>query len=217
MLPRHTRKRLRNAAIHRVRSRFAVALVALLFTVLSLVAMPVQAQTRSKKKVDESKLKAVYMYSFGKYTTWPDSSFEKTNGDIVVGVYGDSPVMEQLQGVAAKRKLHKRSIRVVYFKSAEDYVPAHMVFVSKDLPFEQQQKIVSRLMRQPVLIVGETPQFNAVGGAVSFFLTGDSKVKFEIDGQNAKASGLGLDAKLLRLGSKRPAPTSLVPSVIHQP
>lgn len=162
------------------------------------------AQSKPKKKVDENKLKAVYMYSFGKYTTWPASTFAKTENDVVVGVYGDSPVIEHLQSVAAKRKLHNRKIRVIYFKSPEDYVPCHMVFVSHDVPIADQTKLIAKLSRRPVLLIGETAVFNANGGMMSFFLTDDLKVKFEIDVQNTRKSGLSLDAKLLKLGSKRP-------------
>lgn len=168
------------------------------------ILLPCSYAQSGTKEVDEGKLKAVYMYSFGKYTTWPASTFEKTNNEIVIGIYGDSPVLEHVQRVAAKRKLQNRKIRVVYFKSTKDYVPCHMVFVSHDVPESEQRELVSKLSRRPVLLIGETAVFNGNGGMVSFFLTDDMKVKFEIEVQNTRKSGLSLDAKLLKLGAKRP-------------
>jgi hypothetical protein len=59
---------------------------------------------------------------------------------------------------------------------------------------------------QPVLTVGESPDFVRQGGIINFILE-EGKVRFEIDPANAERARLRISSRLLRL-ARPPSATS---------
>lgn len=71
-------------------------------------------------------VKAVFIYNFTKYISWPQS---ESSGDFIVGVLG-SPAMESsLNALAAKKKVGTRDIKVLNFNSFDAIQKCHILFV----------------------------------------------------------------------------------------
>jgi len=49
---------------------------------------PAQAQ---ENRPPDYRVKAAFMYNFGKFVDWPDAAFASTNAPLVIGVLGGDP------------------------------------------------------------------------------------------------------------------------------
>ena len=147
----------------------------------------------------EANVKAVFVYSFGRYVSWPAPA---AGQPFRIGVIGtpSSYFTSAIDRIAASRKIAERPIVVKRFESLEKYQDCEILFVSGATSEALRKQVVERLSRAPVLIVGETPGFAQQGAVINFYV-GDS-VRFEINDVAARQRGLKLDAKLLNLGRR---------------
>ncbi|MEI8372288.1 MAG: YfiR family protein [Planctomycetota bacterium] len=149
---------------------------------------------------NEYTVKAVFLYSFGRYVEWPENTFRNASDPFVIGIVGEDSFGGSLDEVAAKKTLQDRRIVVKRFASPDQYKqPCHILFVSRSLPQDQQIALIKNTQGTAVLVVGETPGFAENGGPANFFIDGD-RVRFEINVTTARQSRLRMDAKLLNLG-----------------
>ena len=149
---------------------------------------------------NEYTVKAVFLYSFGRYIEWPEHTFRDASDPFVIGIVGDDSFGGALDDVASKKSIRDRRIVVRRFASPDQYKqPCHILFVSHSVPLEQQIALIRDTQDTDLLVVGETPGFAANGGDVNFFIVGD-RVRFEINVDSARRSRLRMDAKLLNLG-----------------
>jgi len=147
----------------------------------------------------EYKVKGVFLYSFGRYVTWPDSSFEATGGKFVIGVLGDPPIFGTLDQVAKRKRLQDREIVIRRLKTIDDITPCQILFITRFADPAQAAAYLEQTGDQQVLLVGETPGFAERGGAVNFILEG-AAIQFELNVAVAKLKQLRMNAKLLSLG-----------------
>ena len=157
---------------------------------------------------DEYTLKAVFLYSFGRYVEWPQGTFASASDPFVIGVLGEDSIVGALDEIAAKKTIQQRRIVVQRFASlAEVRQPCHILFVSHSVTAEQQAAVLRQLDGKPVFVVGETPGFAEKGGTANFFIDGE-RVGFEINVNSARRAQLRMEAKLLSLGKSVGNPQS---------
>ena len=157
----------------------------------------------------EYTVKAVFLYSFGRYVQWPETTFKNTADPFVIGVAGEDSFGGALDEIAAKKTIQERRIVVRRFASPDEYrQPCHILFVSRVLSDEQQAALVAKTQGKPVLVAGESPGFAERGAVVNFIVDGD-RIRFELNVNTARQAQLRMDAKLLSLGkpvgTQRPA------------
>ena len=189
--------------------------VAVLLIVLagSIATGPVFGQTVINTR-QEYNVKAVYLYSFGRYVTWPKTAFPKEDSPFVITVFGNDPFGGALERIAQVKKINGRRIVIRHCESVEDYKPSQILFVPRSTPPEDQAALIERLRNEPVLLVGETPGFASEGGTMNFFIDNQS-VRFELNVGIAKAQGFSISGKLLRLASIVGRRTSAMDHSIH--
>ena len=164
--------------------------------------LPAQAQQAEPaiSVPNEYTVKAVFLYSFGRYIEWPENTFRNASDPFVIGIVGEDSFGGALDDIAAKKTIQDRRIVVRRFASPDQYKqPCHILFVSRSLPPDQQTALIRKTQAAAVLVVGETPGFAENGGGANFFIDGD-RVRFEINVDTARRSRLRMDAKLLNLG-----------------
>jgi len=179
----------------------AMVAVAALTWLCCSSAVPAKAQQPEPESLpNEYTIKAVFLYSFGRYIQWPENAFENASDAFVIGIVGEDRFAGALDEIASKKTVQDRRIAVRRFASADQFnQPCHILFVSQSLPPDQQTALVRKTQAAAVLLVGETPGFAENGGGANFFIDGD-RVRFEINVGTARRSRLRMDAKLLNLG-----------------
>jgi hypothetical protein len=155
----------------------------------------------------EHTVKAVFLYSFGRYVQWPPKSFANPKSPFVIGVLGEDWFGGALDEIAKRRTLRNRPIVIKRFASLDAFKePCHILFVSRSLTADQQTAVIAKLADKPVLLVGEAPGFAERGGTANFVTDAD-RVSIEINTDAIQLAGLRVDARLLSL-AKRVGTTS---------
>ena len=148
--------------------------------------------------VREYNVKGAFLYSFGRYTSWPSYITDKEEEPFVIGVYGDAPITRILRRIELTKKISGRPVKLRRFTKLEDTKLCHILFVSRSVPPTEQKQVIQVNKKCATLVVGEIEEFTELGGVARFFIA-DGSVKFEINLTAARRKRLSFDAKLLRL------------------
>lgn len=143
----------------------------------------------------EYQVKALFLMNFTKYVDWPDTAFAETNAPIIIGVYGVNNFGDDLPKAVAGRNANGRSIVIRQIDNTNDLAKCQVLFISRSEE-KTQGEILNQLKSSPLLTVGETEQFTAQGGAISFVMK-DGKVRLKINLSAARQANLQLSSKLL--------------------
>jgi len=138
----------------------------------------------------EYEIKAAYLYNFIKYVDWP-------SGDTIsIGVLGNDPFGTALAPLNGKI-VKGRRLLIKHLDSAREAQQCQIIFVSSSEK-QRLQEIFESLRSARVLTVGETQGF-ADGGGIINFIEENNKVRFEINAEAARRTGLNISSELLKL------------------
>jgi hypothetical protein len=145
----------------------------------------------------EYPVKAAYIHAFIGYATWPKGTFEKEDSPIRLLVVGKDPFGKILEETFEGKRIGKRSVTIARAKTLPKQVHAEVVFCG-ELPEKERQRAIAELGKLPILLIGETPGFAEAGAAINLYLHAD-RVRFEINTDAVKLSGMTLSSQLLKL------------------
>jgi hypothetical protein len=147
----------------------------------------------------EYQIKAVFLFNFVNFISWPDSAFDSKSEPFSICVIGIDPFGIYLDfttdGQTAK---DGRELRVKRFKDElEEIRNCHILFISNS---EQNNlnTLFARTRNLPILTVSDTDNFVKKGGMVKFF-SRNNKIRLGINPDAIKAEGLIANANLLNL------------------
>jgi hypothetical protein len=161
--------------------------------VVGLVAAPAAAGS-----LDETQLKAAYLYNFARYVEWPDSAHATSSSALEIGVVGNARVTELLKKTVVGKTVGDRSLRIVNFRSSSEGRKSHILFVAGERSADELNQTIANLKGTHVFVVSDSPGFAKRGG-IANFIVADSRVRFAINKGAAKTAGLKVSSKLLRL------------------
>lgn len=166
-----------------------------LFALLVLSGQNATAVESKVKK--EDKIKAAFLYNFTKFVEWPATRFTGETTPIVIGVLGRNPFGEELEKIVEGRVVNGRPILVKLVNTAEEISTVHLLFV----PADEESRLPGAAWRDiPVIVVGESAGFAALGGTIRF-VQADDKVRFEINIAAAERCGVKISAQLQKLAT----------------
>ncbi len=140
-----------------------------------------------------AKIKALFVYNFTKYIEWPN---EYKTGDFIIGILGESAVVESLQEMAKTKKVFDQNIQVVQYKNTAEIKKCHMLII----PEKEDDKVnecLSKTSSQSTLIVTEKAGLGKIAG-INFVIV-QSKQKFELNKNNLENRKLKVSSNLLSL------------------
>jgi hypothetical protein len=176
--------------------RLGTTVPAILMITAWLLAMPRQASAESEAS-REAGIKAAYLFNFVPFIEWPATAFTDESAPMTIDIIGDSPVKPKLEEIAKGKSVKKRPLAVKWCKDISDMTKCQMLFIGRTEKVRIHE-ILSAVAGSPVLTVGETEGFTEQGGAISFYRDG-AKVRFEINLQAVRTSGLSINSQLLSL------------------
>lgn len=148
----------------------------------------------SMAQTSNAKMQSVFIYNFTKMISWP-AAYQ--SGDFVVGVIGSSPIIAELQNMAATKKAGSQTIVIQKYGSAGAVGKCHILFI----PASQMGNLgaaIGKCSGNSTLIITEADGGIAGGAAINFVVV-DNKQKFELKESNATKKGLQIGSDLKNL------------------
>jgi hypothetical protein len=146
----------------------------------------------------EYQIKAVYLFNFANFVTWPASVFSA--GDAFrICVLGDDPFKQGLDLAVENEKIEGRKVEIIRTHDLDKISQCQIVYVS-DSERWRLSRVLEQVKQKPVLTVSDTKDFAAQGGMVEF-LTRSNQVRFAISPAIVEQAGLKASANLLRLAT----------------
>lgn len=144
----------------------------------------------------EYAVKAAYLYKFAPFVDWPPGAFPTPTSPFTVCVFGDDPFGGSLEEAVRGQSVVGRRVVVRKLAQVNGEQDCQVLYVgrsSRQSPAEALRAVRSL----PVLTVTDDAQ-GMSGGIVQFVLR-QGHVRFALDADQARASGLGLSSKLMAL------------------
>lgn len=151
-----------------------------------LLSMTTQASAQ------EAKFYALFVSKFTEYVRWPDADSEQK---IIVGVFGDSQVKNELINFAAV----KDDIEIVQVNSAGEAVKCHLLFLPKKNE-EEFENLKMAIGNRSILLVTENDGYAEKGAGISFFLEG-SKLRFKLNKSVIEAKNIKISNSLIAMAT----------------
>ena len=162
-----------------------------LFTLVLLTPSKGQSQTA------EYQVKGAFLYNFAQFADWPPQAFTGTDSPFVIGVLGTDPFGKFLDELLRGETIKGRPVILKRFSRVDEIQAVHILFIHHKFDISASE-ISSLSTDKNILTIGDAPGFAENGGIICFY-TENNKVRFEVNVGAAKAAGLVLSSKLLRL------------------
>jgi hypothetical protein len=135
------------------------------------------------------------IYRFTKYINWPET---KKSGDFVIGIVGESPLVDALNTFIANKTVGSQKIVIQRLSHSEAAYNCHILFIGEE-ESDNFKKIVARTAGNSTLILSESDGLALRGGCINFIVVSDH-LKLEINKNNIEQRHLSIASELLQLG-----------------
>ena len=140
-------------------------------------------------------VKAVFLYNFLSFTTWPDSASPGLGHPPTVCIYGEDPFGETLDYIQRRDPQGlKPGIRRI--RAVKELAGCHVVFIGDGA--KDPARVFDTARADGILTVGDAPEFAASGGMIGF-VEREGKVKLQINPAVLARAGIRMSAKLLEM------------------
>jgi hypothetical protein len=154
-----------------------------------------QPQPTTLARVDESRVKAAYVYRFPQFVEWPSEALSSAE-TLDVCVLRPNPFGSDLQQLTRGETINGKSLRVRDIAGSQELAGCHVVFAGASSA--ATSAVLRAAAGRPILTVGETDRFLDEGGIIAFKVV-ERRVRFEVHAANAQRAGLRINAQLLNL------------------
>ncbi len=154
---------------------------------------PQPNQAHAAAAYPEEAVKAVFLYRFAGYVTWPASTANAPQ--FTIAVLGANNVAEQLKEFLSEHPIQGRTARVATIQGLSQLGDAQMLYIGPGVT-GKLGVLIDALKDRPILIVTDQPGALEEGSTVNFLLE-QQHVRFEISTAAAKRSGLLISSGLL--------------------
>jgi hypothetical protein len=159
------------------------------------LAWPAGLRAQSAKQ-REYEIKAAYLYNFIRYIDWPADTLPPAGGRITIGIVGDNPFGPAIDPLNGKQ-VKGCTLVVKQIIEAKDLEQCQIVFICASEKLRLPE-IFGELKDSKALTVSEIDGFASHGGIINF-VNDRNKVRFEINPDAARRTGLNVSSDLLKL------------------
>jgi len=159
------------------------------------ISAPLSAETA---ELPEYQLKALFIFNFAKFITWPPDTFEAPDAPIIIAVLGEDPFGPALQQTLLGKSVQGHPIQIIHLASGEPVSSCHILFVARS----EKDRLISTLEQvagRAILTVGDFDRFAHRGGMINLFIEGKA-IRFEINANATEKAGFKVSSKLGGLG-----------------
>lgn len=166
-----------------------------LATSLQFIASTALAEGATEETVTERRVKAAYLYRFASYVDWPEALLPRPDSPLVIGIWGNDDLAEDLATLVARRTVGERRVEVRRPRDAAALAGMHILFIGQARAARLGEALGS-LGPHSVLLVTESPGALKQGSVINFLMD-DGQIRFEISLEAAEKRGLKLSSRLI--------------------
>jgi hypothetical protein len=145
----------------------------------------------------EYALKAVFLYRCSQFVEWPENAFSDSGSPLVIGILGSDPFGNAIDATVKGEVVNGRKVVVQRYDGISDVKDCHILFICNSEE-ERVDEVLEGIRNQHILTIGDTAGFASRGGMVEIDIE-RNKLQAKVNLRSAKASGLTISSKLLRL------------------
>lgn len=172
-----------------VRAPFAA-----LATAWLLFLVPAAANAES-----EDEVKAAFLFNFARYVEWPAGAFAGPDSSIRICLIGGDGFEAVLAEAVSGRMVGERAVEVAAIDGIDRAAGCHLLFFGEHAA-AAGGRVADALGATPVFTISDREGFAEEGGIANFMLVGQ-KIRFAINPDAARRSGLRISSSLLRLAT----------------
>jgi hypothetical protein len=146
----------------------------------------------------EYQVKAVYLYNFAQFVTWPRGAFAGRTAPLELCIAGEDPFGPALDRVVQGERVDGHPLVVRRDRTHSDLRGCHILFVGASEDSHVEAVLAGLGDGATTLTVGESGRFLRAGGLIRFKLD-QNRVRLEVNRTQLDRQGLKLSSKLLRV------------------
>lgn len=163
------------------------------FALLALLIAVIGDTTFARAQTSQEAVKAIFLYRFASFVTWPQATFADESSTVRLCVIGADPLAASLQRATANQRLGERAFDVRRIDGADDIAGCHVLYVVGD----RTSAVLRAARHAPILTITDGVSGGERG--IIHFTVVDARVRFYIDDARASESRLAIDPRLLSL------------------
>lgn len=144
----------------------------------------------------EHQVKAVFVFNFAHFVTWPAESLRDPQSPFVIGVLGSDPVAAELEEAVRGEDVHEHPLQVRRFRDVSEISDSHILYIDRS----QQQRlseVLEKLRGSDTLTVSDLEGASRRGVMIQF-ATRQNRIRLLINVESARSAGLTISSNLLR-------------------
>jgi len=169
-----------------------------MLAVALLLAATGPSPARASAEYPEDAVKAIFLYRFAGYVTWPEP--QATASEFTIAVLGAENVAEQLKAFLPEHPIQGKAAHVAAIQRLNQLGDADMLYIGPGYG-GNLGVLIDALKDRPILIVTDRPGALDEGSMVNF-LDEQKHVRFEISTSAAKRSALVIGSSLLAVAER---------------
>lgn len=138
-------------------------------------------------------VKAAFIHKFMMYVDVP-LPISKTD-PVVIGIIGKGKSSEDFKAYFKTQKIKEHPVKVVEIVTFNMINSCHILFIEDESKFSFKE-ISTVIQSRPIVTIGDQPEMSKYGTVFSLYIV-NSKTKFRINNNRAKAQGLKISSFLL--------------------
>jgi hypothetical protein len=163
---------------------------------LLVVSLLFGVRAGAQSPMNESQVKAMFVYNFLKFVEWPADS-HRTSDPFIVLIIGDGPTADATEQFLESKTIGDQKVSVRRTRWDQPVEGARAAFVVES-DGKRLHHILDAAATAGVLTIGEGEGFATRGGVIAL-LVEDRKVRFDVDTTAAQVARLRVSSKLLAL------------------
>ena len=142
------------------------------------------------------KFKALFIYNFAKNIAWQG---EYSEGDFIIGVYGFSEIVNELENIAQKKKTNNQKIVIKRFKTIEEAEKCNILFIPRNKS-NKIEEINTFFGNKQTLVISDK---EGLKGADINFVDTEFNLEFEIYPEQIRNKQMKVSQVLIDLSKKK--------------
>jgi uncharacterized protein DUF4154 len=163
--------------------------------VLAAIALGLAAPTPAAPAT-EYQVKAVLLFNFSQFVSWPPAAFTSGDEPLTIAVLGHDPFGADLDAVVSGERVGNRPLVVRRFRDVSEVKQCQILFIDRS-ETAKLSAIAAALRGRSILTVSDADDA-ANRGVVIQFVTEGNHIRLRINVAVARADGLTISSKLLR-------------------